>query len=89
MSEDHLDDLVNDPVGTVTRLAQAAVSGRIGELERRLHENAIEAGKQRTMSILDADPEIGGKWRGLNQDKAFLTWCDGIDGFSGAPRIMD
>jgi hypothetical protein len=87
MSEDHLDDLVNDPVGTVTRLAQAAVSGRIGELERRLNETSVEAGKQRTMSILDADPEIGGKWRKLNNDQAFLAWCDEVDGFSGAPRL--
>jgi hypothetical protein len=85
--DDPLDSLVNDPVGTVTRLAQAAVSGRIGELERRLNETSVEAGKQRTMSILDADPEIGGKWRKLNNDQAFLAWCDEIDGFSGAPRL--
>jgi hypothetical protein len=42
MSEDHLDDLVNDPQATVARWAQQAVSGKIGDLKSRLHESSVE-----------------------------------------------
>ena len=87
MSEDHLDDLVNNPQGTVARWAQAAVAGRINSLEQRLHETSVEACRQRSMAALDADSEIGGKWRKINQDPEFIAWTKQIDEFNGVPRI--
>jgi len=63
MSEDPLDSLISDPVGTIQSLAQKAVAGRISELERQVLENSAEACRQRVMSAMDADPELGGKWR--------------------------
>jgi hypothetical protein len=86
MSEDHLDELVNDPVATVQRWTERVVSGRVGELERRLYENSIELNGQRVQVAMDRDPELGGKWRTTNNDREFLAWLSQADPFAGVPR---
>jgi hypothetical protein len=88
MSEDHLDDLVNDPQATVARWAQQAVSGKIGDLERRLHESSVELNRARSMVTLDADPELGSKWRTVNRDPEFISWLNQTDDFAGAPKLQ-
>jgi hypothetical protein len=88
MSEDHLDELVNDPVRTVQKWTERVVSGRVGDLERQVHENATENKRLRCQIALDRDHELAGKWRTINNDKAFLAWLDEIDGLSGAPRLQ-
>jgi hypothetical protein len=85
--DDPLDSLVNDPIGTVQRWTERVVSGRVGDLERQLHENSTENKQLRCQIALDRDPELAGKWRQINNDTAFLAWLDEIDGLSGAPRL--
>lgn len=86
--DDPLDSLVNDPIRTVQRWTERVVSGRVGDLERQLHENSTENKQLRCQIALDRDPELGGTWRTINNDKAFLAWLDEIDGLSGAPRLQ-
>jgi len=86
MSEDLLDDLINSPEATIQKWTERVVSGRVGDLERRLHENSTENAQLRVQVALDRDPELAGKWRVLNNDKAFIDWLGEVDGFSGAPR---
>jgi hypothetical protein len=86
MSEDHLDELVNDPVATVQKWTERMVSGRVGDLERRLYENSIELNGQRVQVYMDRDPELGGKWRTTNNDREFLAWLSQPDPFAGVSR---
>jgi hypothetical protein len=86
MSEDLLDELVNNPEATIQKWTERVVSGRVGDLERRLHENSTENAQLRVQVAMDRDPELGGRWRAINNDPAFIGWLGEADGFSGAPR---
>jgi hypothetical protein len=86
--DDPLDSLVNDPVATVQKWTEKVVSGRVGDLERQVHENSVENARLRVQIAMDRDHELGGKWRQINNDTAFLAWLDEIDGLSGAPRLQ-
>jgi hypothetical protein len=88
MSEDHLDELVNDPVRTVQRWTERVVSGRVGDLERQVHENSTENARLRVQIAMDRDPELGSTWRAINNDTAFLAWLDGVDPLAGVPRMQ-
>jgi hypothetical protein len=40
------------------------------------------------MNALDADPELTGKWRKLNNDPEFLKWLGEIYELAGVPRMQ-
>jgi hypothetical protein len=86
--DDPLDSLVNDPIATVQKWTERVVSGRVGALERQVHENSVENARLRVQIAMDRDHELAGKWRAINNDTAFLAWLDEIDGLSGAPRLQ-
>jgi hypothetical protein len=88
MSEDHLDELVNDPVRTVQRWTERVVSGRVGDLERQVHENSVENARLRVQIVMDRDPEFGSRWRQINNDPEFIKWLNQVDPLAGVPRMQ-
>jgi hypothetical protein len=87
MSEDHLDEFVNDPEATVQKWTARVIAGRVGELERRLHENSTENAQLRVQVAMDRDPELGGKWRTINNDPEFIRWLNEVDPLAGEKRM--
>jgi hypothetical protein len=85
--DDPLDSLVNDPIATVQKWTERVVSGRVGDLERRLHENSIENAQLRVQVTIDRDPELGGKWREINNDPEFIKWLNQVDPLAGVTRM--
>lgn len=67
---------------TIQRLEGEIATLRGGQV--KIETNTV---RDRTMAALDADPEIGGRWRELNNDPEFLLWADHADPFSGAKRL--
>jgi hypothetical protein len=42
----------------------------------------------RRRNSLDADPELGSKWRTVNRDPEFISWLNQTDDFAGAPKLQ-
>jgi hypothetical protein len=40
------------------------------------------------MAVLDADPQLAGKWRAINNDPQLIAWCNGVHEFSGTTRLQ-
>lgn len=83
-----------DLITAARRWAVTELSPRIRKLETDLEDlrsgqSSIkqETAQQRVMGALDADNEIGGKWREINTQPEFLTWLDQVDPFSGQQRM--
>lgn len=69
-----------------SRAAESRYSGEITELRNKLSQLSGAAEQDRVFRELDSDPELRGRWRQLNEDQGFITWLQGIDDLSGAPR---
>ena len=83
-----------DLITAARRWARAEFEPRITKLEDELGklrtgQSTIqqETAQQRVMSSLDADPQLGGKWREVNVQPEFIAWLDQVAPFSGEQRM--
>ena len=83
-----------DLITAARRWARAEFEPRIARLEQELGtlrtgQSTIqqETAQHRVMSSLDADPQLGGKWREINVQPEFIAWLDQVDPFSGEQRM--
>jgi hypothetical protein len=86
-ANDPLADFTDDPVRQVQNWAKPVVDARVGRLEQQIGQLQSDVTKERAMAALDADPEIGTKWRSMNSDPRFLEWVGEMDLLSGVPRV--
>jgi hypothetical protein len=86
--DDPLDSLVNDPIATVQKWTERVVSGRVGDLERQVHENSVENARLRVQIVMDRDPQFGATWRAINNDPEFIKWLNNVDPLAGVPRMQ-
>ncbi len=64
----------------------AALQGQLANLAgktERVEELSVDSAKDRFFVKLT---ELAPTWRNLNEDEGFLSWLDGMDDLSGAPR---
>ncbi len=82
-----------DLITATQRWMEAKFGSVIQDLQRQI--TALSSGHQQherrstqqsVLTALDADPQIGQKWRAINDDPAFLAWLDEVDPFSGEQR---
>jgi hypothetical protein len=76
------EDLIRDS----RRWARAELGNELNQLRARVDKQAVETNRQRCQNALDADPELGGKWRKLNSDPGFLHWLAQEYDLAGVPR---
>jgi hypothetical protein len=79
-----------DLVEASRRWAEPVVREHVGRLERELSDvrasqqrQQLQSNRDAVTAALDRDPEIGDKWRTLNNDAAFLRWLAQNDPLSG------
>jgi hypothetical protein len=70
------------------RWARQELGNEVSQLRQQVAQQAVEASRQRCMNALDADPELGGKWRKLNNDPEFLHWLNQEYDLAGCPRMQ-
>lgn len=92
--KEHVEAFGDDLINAAQLWAEAKLSPRIAKLEaeiERLRSGHTEIQQQtaqdRVMSSLDADPELGGNWRTINENPEFITWLNQVDPFVGQPRM--
>ena len=85
--EDALDQLVENPSDFIQRAAAPVVAAHVQRLENQLREQQVTANQDRVQRALDADPQLAGKWRTLNEDPGFLAWLDEVDVMSSEQRL--
>lgn len=87
-------DLIDAVFRWVTPQIEARVATRFGEVETKLGQ--VQTGQKqfqqqstqdRVLSALDADVELGTRWRELDVNPDFLAWCDQVDPFAGRKRL--
>jgi hypothetical protein len=86
----HMDDVElygPELIEAAQRWAQPVVAQHVGKLERRINQLQAESARGRVMATLDGDPQLGGKWRALNEDPGFLAWVGQKHEFSGRPLV--
>lgn len=83
-----------DLITAARRWARAELQEEINGLRSEVselrggHQNIqAQTVQQRVEAGLNADPEIGNRWRALNNDPEFLAWLSRVDPFAGHPRI--
>lgn len=77
----------DDLIQGVQRWAQPVVDRRVAHLEGQIGQLRTQTARDRVMAALDADAELGGNWRTINDDPAFLAWLNTVHDLSGQPRI--
>jgi hypothetical protein len=67
-----------------------AIKTQMGEIRGGQQKLTQDQAKQRVFETLDADPDIGGRWRQINdyaQTPEFKTWIEQVDPFAGKVRL--
>jgi hypothetical protein len=77
--QDEFDAFVDDPATATRRWIEPVV----GPLQVEL----TQLKRQRVQSAMDADPELGNRWRATNNDQAFIRWLGEADELSGSRRL--
>jgi hypothetical protein len=80
---DPLEDFVDNPTEFVRRVADQ----RVVRLEQELAYQKLQSNQDRVYRVLDADPQLGSKWRALNEDPGFLAWLAQVDPLSNEERL--
>jgi hypothetical protein len=73
----------SDMLADFNRFIDERVNQTVG---RTLAQQQIQRAHDTVMRVLDADPQLAGKWRVINEQPEFLAWLAGIDDLSGRPR---
>lgn len=87
MTYDISDDWLTDPALAARKAVQPMLDAKTMRLETELRSMRSQLDQQRVFAQLDADPEVGSKWRAVNDAPAFLQWLDGVHEFSGQKRM--
>ncbi len=69
------------------RWARPVVDGAVNQLRGELGQLKVETARNRCMAALDADAELGGRWRTINDSPDFLNWLAAKDPMSGEQRM--
>lgn len=84
-----------DLIVAARRWARAEVAADIESLRTELNElrsntKTVQANQAQTtiMNVLDHDPELGDRWRVINNNPQFIAWLELRDPFSGHQRIL-
>jgi hypothetical protein len=93
--KEDIDAFGEDLVTAARRWARTEIQPEFDELKRRVDEMGVNYQKttaqnaqERVMAALDADPDLTGKWRVINDAPAFIAWASQADPFSGQPRLQ-
>lgn len=65
-----------------------AMAAQIAELRGGQQTIHTETVQQRVHTALDADPDLAGRWRDVNNDPLFISWLTEEDPFAGSQRIV-
>src|SRR5437764_4556084 len=90
LTQEDVELLGPELVGYVRREA----AHRVNELEHRLNDVAAnqqnlagDLNQERVQRALDADPQLGSRWRSINNDPRFIGWLNQRDELSGETRL--
>ena len=83
-------ELYGDLIEDVQRWVAPAIDQRVSDLQRQLGavQTQLTAERQlRVQQSLDADSQLGSRWRQLNHDGGFLNWLEQRDDLSDRKRL--
>jgi hypothetical protein len=79
-----------DLLEAASRAAEAKLEARYGKTIQNLQQHVQQlSGRQeedRVFRELDSDPELAGRWRGLNTNPQFIEWLQAVDEMAGVSR---
>lgn len=87
ISDNDFDQFVADPAAATQRWAAPVVDQRVGQLQAQVNQIKTQTVRDRVMATLDADPELAGKWRLVNETPEFIAWCQEPDPLIGQPKL--